>query len=71
MGVIKMKNKHEKATITASFKALARICGENVLRAVLEAKGKRKGSSIIIPGSVLLPVLSEAAKWKWERENDK
>ena len=70
MGVIKMKTKHEKATITASFSALARICGEDMLRSVLEARGKRKGSSIIIPGSVLLPVLSEAAKWKWER-NDK
>jgi len=62
------KNKHEKAVITASFKALARICGEDVLKQVLKAKGKRKGSSIIIPGSVLLPVLSEAAKWKWERK---
>ena len=70
MGVIKMKNKHEKATITASFSALARICGEDILKQLLEAKGKRKGSSIIIPGSVLLPVLSEAAKWKWEK-NDK
>ena len=70
VGVIKMKTKHEKATITASFSALARICGEDMLRSVLKARGKRKGSSIIIPGSVLLPVLSEAAKWKWER-NDK
>jgi len=66
-----MKTKREKATITAEFSALARICGEDMLRSVLEARGKRKGSSVVIPGSVLLPVLSEAAKWKWERENDK
>ena len=64
----KLKNKHEKATITAEFSALARICGEDMLRAVLEARGKRKASSVVIPGSVLLPVLSEAAKWKWERK---
>jgi len=64
----KPKKNHEKAVITASFKALARICGEDVLRQVLKAKGERKGSSIIIPGSVLLPVLSEAAKWRWERK---
>ena len=64
----KPKNKHEKATITASFKAFARICGEDMLREVLKTKGKRKGSSVIIPGSVLLPVLSEAAKWKWKRK---
>ena len=66
-----MKTKREKATITASFSALARICGEDMLRSVLKARGKRKGSSIIIPGSVLLPVLSEAAKWRWERKNGK
>jgi len=64
----KLKNMHEKATITVEFSALARICGEDMLRAVLEARGKRKGSSIIIPGNVLLPVLSEAAKWRWERK---
>jgi len=64
---MKIRKKREKAVITVSFKALARICGEDMLRAVLEARGKRKGSSIIIPGSALLPMLSEAAKWKWER----
>ncbi|RLC79259.1 MAG: hypothetical protein DRI61_08300 [Chloroflexi bacterium] len=65
-----MKKNHERAVITASFKALARICGEDMLREVLKAKGKRKGSSIIIAAEDILPVLSEAAKWKWEREND-
>jgi len=67
----KLKKKHEKAVITASFKALARICGEDVLKQVLKEKGKRKGSSIIIAAEDILPVLSEAAKWRWERENDK
>ena len=63
----KPKKNHEKAVITASFKALARICGEDTLREVLKAKGKRKGSSIIIAAEDILPVLSEAAKWRWER----
>jgi len=62
------KNKHEKAVITANFSLLARICGEDTLREVLKAKGKRKGSSIIIAAEDILPVLSEAAKWRWERQ---
>jgi len=60
----KQKNKHEKAVITASFKALARICGEDVLREVLEARGERKGSSILIAGKDLLLVLSDVLKHK-------
>jgi len=68
----KLKKKQcEKATITASFKALARICGEDTLREVLKTKGKQQGSSIIIAAEDILPVLSEAAKWRWERRNDK
>jgi len=69
--MVKLKNKHEKTVITADFSALLHIVtekGEEALREVLKEKGERKGSSIIIPGSVLLPVLSEAAKWKWERK---
>ena len=60
----KPKKKHEKATITASFKALARICGEDILREVLEAQGKRKVSSILIAGKDLLLVLSDVLKHK-------
>jgi len=58
------KNKHEKAVITADFSALARICGEDVLREVLEAQGKRKDSSILIAGKDLLLVLSDVLKHK-------
>jgi len=58
------KNKHEKAVITADFSALARICGEDVLREVLEARGERKGSSILIAGKDLLLVLSDVLKHK-------
>ena len=66
--MILREKKKNKCLISASFSALARICGEDMLREVLKTKGKRKWSSIIIPGSVLLPVLSEAAKWRWERK---
>jgi len=65
------KNKHEKAVITANFSALLQVVtekGEEALREVLKEKGKREGSSIIIAAEDLLPVLSEAAKWKWERK---
>ena len=67
----KPKNKHEKGVITAELSALLRVVtedGEEALREVLKAKGKRKGSSIIIAAEDILPVLSEAAKWRWERQ---
>jgi len=67
----KPKKKHEKAVITAELSALLRVVtedGEEALREVLKAKGKRKGSSIIIAAENILPVLSEAAKWRWERK---
>ena len=60
----KLKNTHEKATITVEFSALARICGEDMLREVLKTKGKRKGSSILIAGKDLLLVLSDVLKHK-------
>ena len=69
----KPKNKREKAVITAELSALLRIVteeGKNALWEVLKEKGKRKGSSIIIAAEDILPVLSEAAKWRWERKND-
>jgi len=67
----KPKNKYEKAVITAELSALLQVVsekGEEALREVLKAKGKRKGSSIIIAAEDILPVLSEAAKWRWERQ---
>ena len=54
-----MKNKHEKAVITVKFSTLARITGEDALRAILKAKGKRKGSSIIIAADIILPILEQ------------
>jgi len=69
-----MKKKHERAVITAELSALLRIVteeGKNALWEVLKEKGKRKSSSIIIAAEDILPVLSEAAKWRWERKNDK
>jgi len=65
------KNKREKAVIKANFSALLRVVteeGKDALWEVLKEKGKRKGSSIIIAAEDILPVLSEAAKWRWERE---
>jgi len=63
----KINKRKKKAVIKVDFSTLARVCGEDVLREVLEAKGKRKGSSIIIPGRDLLPVLAEILKHnrKW------
>jgi len=66
-----LSSKDKKGVITTDLSALLRIVtenGEEALKQVLEARGERKGSSIIIPGNVLLPVLSEAAKWRWERK---
>ena len=53
-----------RVLINVDFATLASIADEDVLLAALKANGKPDGSSIIIAAEHILPLLTDALKWR-------